>query len=70
MKTISVNINNMTCHACEKVVTKRLSAINGVQGIKVEVQNGKAVLTAANSISKEEIETALAGTHYQVVSVE
>lgn len=69
MKTINAQIKNMTCHACEKVVSKRLSSIVGVQGVAVDVPNGNATITASGNISKEEIEKALSGTHYQVVNV-
>lgn len=69
MKQTKIEIKNMMCQACEKVVTKRLLGIAGVTEVKVNVKTGNAMVVSGNAIRKEEAEAALSGTHYQVAEV-
>lgn len=66
----NIQIKNMTCHACEKLVTKRLSVIEGVQEVKVDVKNGSALITAVHEIHKQDVVNALEGTDYQVINMD
>ena len=70
MITTNLQIRGMTCNACEKLVTRRLVSIGGIESVKVDVQNGDVSISASRSIDYQEIEKVLTGTHYQVVSVE
>jgi copper chaperone CopZ len=69
MKTHTVTINGMHCAACEKVVTKRISAIPGVQNVQVDVENGKVTITSEKDILQENIADVLQDTHYSVISI-
>lgn len=64
----TIQLNGMTCSACEKLVTKRLTPIEGINGVKVDVKNGSVVITSTRPVGKDEIVKALAGTEYQVIS--
>ncbi|PIV70808.1 hypothetical protein COZ40_01730 [Candidatus Roizmanbacteria bacterium CG_4_10_14_3_um_filter_39_13] len=68
VQTTQLQLSGLTCGACEKVVSKRLQKIDGVQEIHVSSQNGSVSITAFRSISKEEVISALEGTHYKVIN--
>ncbi|PIV08207.1 hypothetical protein COS52_03945, partial [Candidatus Roizmanbacteria bacterium CG03_land_8_20_14_0_80_39_12] len=55
VQTTQLQLSGLTCGACEKVVSKRLQKIDGVQEIHVSSQNGSVSITAFRSISKEEV---------------
>lgn len=67
MQTSKFQLSGLTCGACEKVVTKKLQTIEGLQEIHVSSQNGIAAVTAARLILKDEVEQVLVGTHYKVI---
>jgi len=66
--TMNLQLSGLTCGACEKVISKRLQKIDGVQEVHVTSQNGETSITATRPISKEEVITALEGTHYKVIN--
>ena len=68
MSTQSITINGMSCSACQKVVEKRLSKIDGITGVTVDVEAGTAAITAIREIQLAEISQTLEGTHYTIVS--
>jgi copper chaperone CopZ len=70
MKTNTISINGMSCSACEKVVTKRLSSLPGVQHVSVDVENGKATAQSENELSQEAVEAVLKDTHYTVANIQ
>lgn len=45
METVTMTVKGMTCDGCVRSVTKALSAINGVQEAKVDLQAQKASVT-------------------------
>ncbi len=63
-----LQLSGLTCDACEKVISKRLQKIEGVQEVHVTAQNGVTSITASRSISKDEVVRALEGTHYKVIN--
>lgn len=63
-----LQLSGLTCDACEKVISKRLQKIEGVQEVHVTAQNGATSITASRSISKDEVVRALEGTHYKVIN--
>jgi len=42
MKTVQLNISNMTCGNCVKHVERALRALDGVQNVEVDLSTGKA----------------------------
>lgn len=63
-----ITLQGMSCGACQKVVTKLLSKIDGVTGVEVNVEAGTAAIAATRTIATEEVVQALAGTHYTIIS--
>ncbi|PIY71868.1 hypothetical protein COY87_03915 [Candidatus Roizmanbacteria bacterium CG_4_10_14_0_8_um_filter_33_9] len=67
-QTTKLQLSGLTCGACEKVISKRLQKIEGVQEVHVSSQNGATSIIASRPISKEEVVSALEGTHYKVIN--
>lgn len=66
--TTKFQLSGLTCGACEKVISKRLQKIDGVQTVQVSAQSGVASISASRPISKQEVVATLVGTHYQVIN--
>ncbi|NCO88594.1 hypothetical protein AUK04_00055 [Candidatus Roizmanbacteria bacterium CG2_30_33_16] len=67
IQTTKFQLSGLTCGACEKVITKKLQTIEGVQQVHVSAQNGITSIIASRSISKDEVTQVLQGTHYQII---
>ena len=68
MQTTNLQLSGLTCGACEKVISKRLQKIEGVQEVHVSSQNGNTSITATRPISTDEVTFALEGTHYKIIN--
>lgn len=68
VQTTKLQLSGLTCGACEKVITKRLQVIEGVEKVQVSAQNGQASIIASRPISTDEVMEALQGTHYAVIN--
>ena len=66
--TSQFQLSGLTCGACEKIITKKLKTIEGVIDVQVSSLNGIASVIAPRTIDQQEIESALQGTHYKVIS--
>lgn len=64
--TQKIKLTGLTCAACQKLISKRISKIDGVENVDVAL-NGETNITAAKAISNKEIMNVLEGTQYQVV---
>lgn len=69
MKTQTASINGMHCSSCEKVVSKRIFQIPGVQNVQVDVENGNTIITSENGVSEEKVKEMLQDTHYSVTNI-
>lgn len=69
LQTTKLQLSGLTCGACEKVISKRLKTIEGVQDVQVSAQNGQTIISASRSITKDEVTKALQNTHYKIVSI-
>lgn len=63
----TVHIAGLTCSACQKLITRRISKMPEVTEVVVE-PSGKTSIKALRAISEKEVEKALEGTHYTVVT--
>lgn len=45
MKTVTLNIDGMTCGGCVKSVTRLLEGVEGVEKAEVSLENKNAVIT-------------------------
>jgi copper chaperone CopZ len=64
--TQKVKITGLTCEACQKLISKRISKIDDVENVDVAL-NGETNINAARAISNKEIMSVLVGTKYQIV---
>lgn len=64
--TQKVKLNGLTCGACQKLISKRISKIDGVDSVSVEL-NGHTDIIAQRAIANNEIIKALEGTQYNLV---
>lgn len=64
-----IELSGMTCPACEKLISKRLSKINGVTQVKVSLKDEDAEVEGLRKLSENEILDVLEGTQYQVISI-
>jgi copper chaperone CopZ len=62
-------LSGLTCIACEKLVSKKLQTIDGVERVIVSLQESEASLMAPRAIVEKEVLIALEGTHYKVISI-
>ncbi len=66
MADVKINIEGMSCQHCVGRVKQALEALDGVQGVEVEV--GSANVSFDNSaVSKDEIAAAVAKAGFTVV---
>jgi Cu+-exporting ATPase len=69
MNITKVKISGMTCHACQRVIENKVGKLQGVEKVKVFLNNGDAEITSDRDLSLEEVKQALIGTHYEVISL-
>lgn len=63
-----VKVDGMKCAGCANTVQERFTAINGVESVKIDLENKKAVLESQTEIDTEMLNAALAETNYSVVN--
>lgn len=63
-----LQLSGLTCGACEKVISKRLKTIEGVQEVHVSAQNGFTSITGVRPVTTNEVTQALQGTHYKIIN--
>ncbi len=49
LKTVTLNVEGMTCQSCAGTVEKSLKKINGVKEAKVDLKNNTATITLASA---------------------
>ena len=64
-----LQINGMTCEACIKLIKRKLARLEGVSEVIAHDVSENVQLISNKSYTKEEIQEALNGTPYTVVSV-
>lgn len=62
-----IKLTGLTCSACQKLIEKRLKAIDGVKEVKV-APNGNTEITASRVIESDEIAKQLADTDFKLVN--
>ncbi|MDR2379327.1 MAG: sulfite exporter TauE/SafE family protein, partial [Bifidobacteriaceae bacterium] len=61
-----VPIAGMTCKACETRVAKLLAGVPGVEGAKVSLAKGRAVIVSTRPVDPELLDAAIADAGYRV----
>lgn len=63
----TIQLEGLTCSACQKIITKKVSKIPDVLDVAVEL-SGKTEIRASRSIDEQEVRNVLEGTHYTVMT--
>ncbi len=66
MKKIDIKFSNVHCQSCTKIISRKLSTIDGVSGISINV-DGTGNIISNKDIKLDQIESALLGTEYKVL---
>lgn len=68
MKSITLNVEGMSCSHCVNAVTKAMTALEGVSGVNVDLE-GKTVTVDYDTeqVSLESIKEAIEDEGYDVV---
>ena len=66
-QVITFQLAGLHCESCEKITEKRVNKIDGVENSEVNLEASVVSITATRQIGKSEVQTALEGTHYQVL---
>lgn len=64
MKTIK--IKGMSCQHCVMAVTKALSGIDGIENVKVDLDEGSATYDETKSVDMEKIKSRVEESGYEV----
>ena len=64
---IKFSVEGMHCKSCEKLISRELSKIAGVQGVEISHQTGMGSIKASQDISSEVIKEAIAEAGYNAV---
>ena len=67
MSTQTLKFSGLTCPACKKIIERRVSGIDGVKRIEVNLDSGIAMIDADQEINILAIKSVLNDTPYQVV---
>ena len=68
MPTQTLKFSGLTCPACKKIIEKRVSGIDGVKSIEVNLDSGIAMIDADQEINILAVKAVLLDTPYQVVN--
>ena len=70
MTTTTINVSGMTCGHCVNAVTEELQALDGVQGVEVDLVAGgtsTVTVTSAEPLPEEAVKAAVDEAGYVVV---
>jgi copper chaperone CopZ len=64
MKTENLTIANLSCDGCVNTITKKLSAISGVEKVEVDLKTNSVTVNHNELVSKEQISQMLLSIGY------
>jgi copper chaperone CopZ len=64
MKTENLTITNLSCDGCVNTITKKLSAISGVEKVEVDLKTNSVTVNHNELVSKEQISQMLLSIGY------
>lgn len=65
-----IKIDGMTCSHCQSHVEKALSALTGVTGVNVSLENNCATVECGSELSDSALNDAVYDAGFDVVSIE
>lgn len=66
MKTSTLNVEGMSCNHCVMAVKKTVSAIQGVESVDVNLENGTVSVRHGDGVNMEQLKEAIQGAGYDV----
>ena len=63
----TLKIEGMMCQHCQKHVNDALAKMDGVTSVTVDLEGGKAEVTASREIPREEFKTVIEAAGYELV---
>ncbi len=64
MKTLTLKLSGMTCHGCARAVQTALTSIEGVRRADVVLENQTARLVTEESVSADDLVSAVQSAGY------
>lgn len=64
MKTEHIIIANLSCDGCIKSITKKLTSIDGVNDVEVDLETNNVIVNHDEKVNREEITEALLSIGY------
>lgn len=64
MKTSNITIANLSCGGCVKTITKKLTEINGVENVQVDLETNVVSANHFESVNREQITQMLLSIGY------
>ncbi len=68
METVDYKVQGMTCGHCVKAVTDEVSAVPGVESVKVDLDTGTLSVQSQGNVGVERIREAVDEAGYELVS--
>jgi copper ion binding protein len=65
-----IQIEGMTCNHCKMRVEKALGNVEGVQTVKIDLQEGTALVKLTKDVANETLTQAVAAAGYRPVSIQ
>ena len=63
----TLKIEGMSCMHCVKAVTEAISAVNGVEAVKVDLESGTAAVEASGAVTDDMLLAAVEGAGYGII---
>ena len=67
MNNINIKLTGLTCEACVKLASKRLSKVPGVKSINIDLASGETKIESETEIDRGILQDSLVGTIYKIV---
>jgi copper chaperone CopZ len=67
MREYKFSIKGTHCNSCKRLIEKKIEKLEGILSVMVDFNNGNTEVVADRKITKEEIQSALEGTQYQLI---
>ena len=64
-----IQLQGLHCEACKKIAEKRISKLEGVNSVSVDLHQQTALVQTDRSLSQTEVEEALKDTAYKVTAL-
>lgn len=66
MNTLKFNLHGLHCEACVKLSTIKIKNLIGESTVKIDLESGRAEVSANRAVSLGQIKQALADTTYKI----